>query len=443
MQLNSFGNPSGGAKFPQSVNSMQSRNSVADSHLSTSSSQKGAGLFREANQFDFHSAEDFLNMSFWEKQKFLDSLLVNDIKAGFLLAFCDSQFCSENARFVVAVNKYCDCFEGSRSWPSWEGLDKQKGHREITNLLSDEQCKDIERELYYIADNFLTPDGKFEICISPGMLKRTRMRMELFRIYGPEVFTEASMDPMNTLMKDILPRFVVSQIYQDMGYFVDKINNVAFVHITALELPLPVDPPDVAVDAAYMEELDNYFVHPILYAQLLKYLNRIVSSENLLCIRAVDMFTMLFNNTHGAGKMTVTMGNLFSSALAMNAITLADVAAEEKCAAASDNHKVRPDYLRALAVSQAWLIYLHFLVVNAPLEICTDHYTLQNVAQAMAAPSKNMFRTVRKICYAMVKEHFYTFKTQSEFLEIPALAAAAALAKSTKVKPPSGSCTIS
>jgi len=422
----------------------QINNSYADSKFSTaSSSQKAAGLNRETQTLVIHSAEEFLYMSFGDKKAFLESILCNDVKAGFLLAFCDSQYCSENARFVVAVNKYCDCFDGSSNWKSWEGLDKQKV-KEPENRIFDEQCRNIERELHFISENFLTSSGTYEICISPSVLKRTKMRMENFRVYGPETFVEASIDPINTLMKDILPRFVVSQIYADMLFFVDKINNVAFVHTQTLELPHPLDPQlqGITVDADYISNFDNYTEHPLLYDQLLKYLNRIVSSENLLCIRAIDMFQLLFSK-HGQDR--VPMGNIVSSAAAMSFTSVADVIEAEKSISHIEHTHVKADKLKSMAVTQAWLVYLHFLAVNSPLEVCTDHYMLQNVAQTMAAPSKHMFRKVRNACLHTVQQHFMAFKNTNEYAEIPLLLAAAAAATEADAKAEASSkaCTIS
>lgn len=432
--LSNYSERKGSAEMPKSK--------IESNFTTTSGSQKAAGLFRDQITLDIHSAEEFLNMCFRNKRIFLDSILKNDVKAGFLLAFCDSQYCSENSRFVVAVNRYNDCFEGCKNFRAWEQLDKHTDNPVLCEL-SEAQCKNIERELHNITESFLTSSGKYEICISPAMLERTRMRMENYKVYGPQAFKEAIMDPINTLMKDILPRFVVSQMYDDMRYFIDKINNVPFMHITTLELPHPfVHDNEAAMDTVYIENFDNYFTNPLLYDQLLKYLNKIVSSENLLCVRAIDMFSLLFGKEAGTDK--INMGNIVSSEAAMKMASINDIVDAERSVTNLGKAGSGPDRLKAMAVSQAWLIYLHFLAANAPLEVCTDHFVLQNVAQSMAAPSKNMFKKVRSSCIRIVQEHFYSFKSSPEYAEIPALVAAAvAAASSSQIANSSCVCTIS
>ena len=124
----------------------------------------------------------------------------------------------------------------------------------------------------YIKKQYLIPDkSKYEICISEKMLGNTLRRMKEYRIYGPEVFKEACIDPMNTLIKDILPRYVSSDTYKDMLYY-RKILKILPVAST-----LNITPPGTEVDyvvqfaeckteedaIAYLQEVDNYFVKPI------------------------------------------------------------------------------------------------------------------------------------------------------------------------------------
>ena len=40
--------------------------------------------------------------------------------------------------------------------------------------------------------------------------------MQLLHLYGPQVFEEAVIDPIKTMKKDVLPRFVVSDICQEL-----------------------------------------------------------------------------------------------------------------------------------------------------------------------------------------------------------------------------------
>lgn len=67
-----------------------------------------------------------------------------------------------------------------------------------------------------IVHDWLNHDSDFQICISDKIIKRTRKRIQLFHLYGPEVFEEACLEPIKTMRKDILPRFLASDIANRM-----------------------------------------------------------------------------------------------------------------------------------------------------------------------------------------------------------------------------------
>ena len=41
--------------------------------------------------------------------------------------------------------------------------------------------------------------------------ENTKRRMKLLDLYGPDVFSEALLDPLKTINRDVLPRFLASE----------------------------------------------------------------------------------------------------------------------------------------------------------------------------------------------------------------------------------------
>ena len=62
----------------------------------------------------------------------------------------------------------------------------------------------------------LRPVSPLLVGISANMRARTVFRLRNLHLYGREVFTEATIDPLKTVNKDVLPRFLVSGFYQDL-----------------------------------------------------------------------------------------------------------------------------------------------------------------------------------------------------------------------------------
>ena len=77
-------------------------------------------------------------------------------------------------------------------------------------------------------------------------------RMQLLHLYGPHVFEEAVIDPIKTMKKDVLPRFVVSDICQEL------INNLALCE------PLP-SADMLQVVAPSSDEVIHIVTHTILH----------------------------------------------------------------------------------------------------------------------------------------------------------------------------------
>lgn len=172
-------------------------------------------------------------------------ILRDDVKLGYLLAFSESQYCSENIKFIMYYKDFKDLFEydfqnnNHPALPSREGSSNgsQKSSSQgfsssrHSNFSLDgfdgarfDQLKwnEIERKMNIIWEKFLLPKSNYEICISSDALENTKRRSINYRSYGPNVFEEAAADPIKTIVKDILPRFMQSNLFEEMNRKVEK-----------------------------------------------------------------------------------------------------------------------------------------------------------------------------------------------------------------------------
>ena len=166
-------------------------------------------------------------------------LLNQPIQCGFLLAFCQAQHCAENVSFAIEIDRCKDYFSLDRkNWPrnrTWNELDTEFGviTESFDPIVACELEDDMRRGnqiipagtwkstkvpldtidsfLRLIWDNYLWHDADSQICISSACLVRTARRMRLIHVYGEMAFYEALEEPLKTMKKDILPRFLASR----------------------------------------------------------------------------------------------------------------------------------------------------------------------------------------------------------------------------------------
>ena len=74
----------------------------------------------------------------------------------------------------------------------------------------------VMEQVKYIYDNFIHDGAPHQICVSSEILARTNSRVTHIAAYGRETFHEMSLDPLRTIEKDILPRFVASPKYSTL-----------------------------------------------------------------------------------------------------------------------------------------------------------------------------------------------------------------------------------
>ena len=251
----------------------------------------------------------------------IESFVESPIHCGYLLLFCGSQYCSENLHFAMEVDRYRDIFSfdiasfGKKSWRELDEslqiksspipdvkIDIALFYKTNNNALwpSSIVIRDaVEGYVKYIWDKFLSDSSATQICMAGTVLQNTIKRLKLLHIYGREVFSETLIDPMKTMRKDILPRFLNSEIYQEL---LKQIQSCYKLPAAAM---LVVPPPnaDSIMDTLTQRDLSAGLIHldvtdilndRFLYNEFLSYLQSIVSSENLLCMRLIAIFKETF-----------------------------------------------------------------------------------------------------------------------------------------------------
>ena len=223
-----------------------------------------------------------------------------------------------------------------------------------------------------ILQKYLNNDSHSQVCISDPLIEQTMKRITLLHMYGPEVFEEATREPIKTMKKDILPRFLASDVFRRM------IANVASCEPTpppASDLKVP--PPeswlltissidDLPDDRQF--QLDEVLNCLQLYNEFLRFLRLRVSSENLICVRMISIFEELMTNNDlkDAGK-------------------------------------------------QAWKIYQYFVAPGASFEVSINHIHRKHVMLEMADPKKGMFNRIRISVYNTLKGNFESFMLTEQY----------------------------
>lgn len=255
----------------------------------------------------------------------VDPLIENPITCGFLLAFCESQYSAENLRYLMEIDRYRDDFAmDTTSWGQipWRQIDKNVGINAGENVSfegnsdhpvigGDHQWPStaIHREsiishINFIWDNYLSDNASNQICMPSKVLYNTKRRLELLHLYGKQVFDETVIDPIKTMNRDILPRFLASE------YFVRMKARLENIEVLPQSSSLSIPPPSTSsvIEGEVEPSLESLTVDIItlihdrvLYNDFLAYLRSIVSSENLLCLRAIAIFQGQWD---GEGKGT-------------------------------------------------------------------------------------------------------------------------------------------
>ena len=125
--------------------------------------------------------------------------------------------------------------------PHWDDIANDDHHWTSTKL----QKQSIVKHMKVIWDTYFGADAKYEICIDSKMRFKTVFRISHVNEYGPEVFEEATIDPLKTMRKDVLPRFLVSPYYRDLKIRLKIIAQLPLAESFSIDPPLDSDLPHI------------------------------------------------------------------------------------------------------------------------------------------------------------------------------------------------------
>eukprot|EP01031_Cornospumella_fuschlensis_P035273 gene35273-42738_t len=330
----------------------------------------------------------------------MEIMIHEPIRSGFLLKHCNDHYCSENMRFVMEVDRFRDLFHVDKiTWgkKTYKQLDveqnigvfdqaESKSERIYASSLKDEDFfredlwpssrlpfASVRGAIDYIWSQFLAEDAPFWICIPSRVLVNTIKRLRNVHIYGREVFAECLVDPVTTIKKDILPRFLVSEDCRNMKALLAALDPLPCANMLKLSRPTHII--YTRYSLAELEQnkvqftLDDLCDDRILYTEFMRYLEQRVSTENLKCVRAVRIFQELIQDpaSHAAG------------------------------------------------VEYAHTVYKFFVCPGSAYNVSLSHTHLKEVMRALATPHPAMFSQVEVSALSALRTHFDMYVLTREY----------------------------
>ena len=365
----------------------------------------------------------------------IESLLNNPICCSYLLAYAESSFCTENIGFVLEVKKFqtellLDNFSWIKNGNNWKEIDKYLAsnmrddevftdEENINNWPSRTVSRDtVETQMAYIWDTFLSNTSNLQICMSDGCQARIKKRMNFIHIYGPYTFDEALGNPLATILWDIYPRFKKSIFHEELMCRLSTLNPLPVA--SALICRAPKNLEMISQFSAYVKnapnpyasnffscwffrgpsrarvsqdlelnssqvssesevrslsvdiEFEKFLKDEFLYKILLSYLESIVASEKLLCLRMVHIY-----------KMILAEGS-------------------------SDDIK-----------DCAWTIFAYFVIAQSSYEIGLAKSARNNIMYELALPTYTIFDELYEQAQRDLLQQFKVFKATSVYQRIP------------------------
>ena len=363
----------------------------------------------------------------------------NAVYCGYLHAFSISEYNSENIKFLMAVEEFRDHLAADISiWEdkSWSKLDARldiEGHvnvalrnRRASYLRVSEKSDGTEIDWDYLASNnlgewrstklnqeavikhirqiweaFFGTTATHEICIDVGMRARTVFRLRHIRQYGMNAFDEATTDPIKTVERDLLPRFLSSQFYREMKARLKQVQTLPDADT------FHIDPPRSSAVArmdvrseTLLEELEKIPLSEIvedsiMYEALKRYLTSIFATELLLCARCVARYKELWSE-HARSPAMSTSARIRSG----------------------PRSKALPPPPPGVA-DLAWKIYAYFIADNSAYEVALSHRRRRQILQGLAAPTADMFDRMQVYNVMGLKDHQLRFYVSDCFRELP------------------------
>eukprot|EP01038_Epipyxis_sp_PR26KG_P004350 gene4350-6154_t len=341
----------------------------------------------------------------------IEQIVQDPLRCGFLLAFCEKNYCSENIRFVMEVDKFRDHFasdgipwhkQSTSVYNAEEESIMVRGEKrnmfvvesEFNELLKEEHFLPeslwpsnksklalVENIIRNIWNTYLSTSAPHQICMPSHILLKTIQRIKLIDLYGKEIFNEALVDPIKTLRRDIHNRFISSDYFHQMKIRLSEIE------VLPSASTLILSPPPHTINHKYSRQelksgkvkfsLNEFLEDKALYTEFLKYLCKIVSSENLRCLRAIEMFQNEFN-------LETTNNQL--------------------------NHMKSTEL--------AWTIYKYFVAPGSAYEISTSQRIRKEVMRTLATPSYDMFVEVYQSALSSLRVHFASYAKTHEYNQL-------------------------
>jgi hypothetical protein len=296
-------------------------------------------------------------------------------------SFSEYEFNAENIKYIIEITSFRDAFRIDRvSWSKpYQVIDRELQDLSPSKIptewpsayLSESAVKECIDRIHAL---FIHSDADSQICLPSDVLERTERRIERVNLYGPETFEESLIDPIKTMKRDILPRFLRSTFALDMRARLKSVE----VLPSASELELPVPPDSLTFQSAeeipvsrrfHLKELvENRF----LYGKFLSYLQQCFCSENLVCYRMVTLFEEFVR-----AKRPPT--------------AIADL---------------------------AWDIYRFFVADGAVYEISIEFASRKAIMLQLAKPKLETFEFVKRTSLSMLKTIYVSFKSTAEYAEL-------------------------
>lgn len=216
--------------------------------------------------------------------------------------------------------------------------------------------------------------------MSTEVLFNTKLRLKNLHLYGGHVFDETLLDPIKTIKRDLLPRFVVSSFYDKMASRLLELRTLPVA--TSLSLKLPSSSPctswdDEHITVENIQKMNtNDMLHDrIIYSSFMNYCKSLYAHENLLCGRAVAIF---------------------------------------KCCCKARHNNVEIE-------ESAWTVFKYFVVYGSAYEVSLSHKSRKAIMLSMANPHPQLFAKIERSVFLMIRSHWNNFCKTKFFQSLPHL----------------------
>mmetsp|Transcript_19083 Transcript_19083/g.17313 ORF Transcript_19083/g.17313 Transcript_19083/m.17313 type:complete len:474 (+) Transcript_19083:170-1591(+) len=399
--------------------------------------------------------------------KTIEEIINNPIELGFLCAFCESQYSSENVRFVIEVGRFVDSIKRDstlcKNKLHYKEIDRLTNLSEvdITSLVVPHKGKEVDfgkinewsstivprstviENVISIFDEFISTNAERQICLSTSIIVNTLHRIKNMHLYTFQIFDEALLDPIKTLRKDVLPRFLHSEHYKRLVSHCSHIYPLPSLKEFTFQMPSTAKVlqwPDEKLTLENLRNVDWYvLLHDyILFGQFLKYTQSIVSSENLLCARLSAKYMCLweakgypmkqntFISLNCSGQPTYIEPSIKSVDIQTQLPDIQSQLPDIPTASSSSNTTRVPSRDKMLfskktgnpvkvmtcppdAQELAWSILRYFILPNSVYEISLSHRKRKDIMESLANPDYHLFDKVVKSVIGALRGNYDSY----------------------------------